>query len=112
MKVKVIEREEVTREFGLRGTNAIIEHPELGRLLICDAYGGEKTMAGGAVRWRHGAAYQLKDTDTIESLEHTHWYNGAMLMDAVIWQLDNDRPYLTDLGAYGVEAIARSAGLV
>lgn len=54
--ITVVESRTVERDYGFNGTEAVLDHPKHGRVLLCDGYGGENTLAGGAVRWSHGGA--------------------------------------------------------
>lgn len=67
-KTRIVESEQVERDYGFKGTQMIIDHPNRGRLMLCDGFGGMDSLDGGAVRWRHGMAVQLRTGDTFESL--------------------------------------------
>ncbi len=107
MKNQLIETQNVTRDYGFVGTIAIIDTPK-GRVLIADGFGGIDTVAGGAVRWRHGKAVQLQAGDTIESLENEMWNDSMTQLDAVQAGCDPERPLLIWDG----RAVAMAAGSV
>jgi hypothetical protein len=104
----VIEIEQVERDYGLAGTVAIVETSNHKRFLIRDGFGGIDTLAGGAVRWKHGAAYELQPGDTLESLRSTAWNEEVTLYDAVLHGRDDSRPVVE----FHPECFARSAGLI
>lgn len=70
--MRIIESEVVEREYGFRGTQAIVEHDILGKIVIEDGFGGMDSPAGGAVRWRHGVARKCAAEDTLASLREVH----------------------------------------
>jgi len=107
--VTVFEKRDVTRDYGLAGVEAIIEHPTAGRLLIADGFGGTDSLAGGAVRWRHGLACRLWPDDTFDVLDQP-WNAGTSLADAVTAGHDNDRPVL-DWSGRTIASVAAIAGL-
>jgi hypothetical protein len=102
MKPHLIEKRTVTREYDFQGTDAIIYHPKLGRLLIKDAFGGMGQLRGGAVRWEHGMAIQLKPDDSFESLRD--------LLGMVLAGYDPERPVL-EWDGRAVESLAKSLSL-
>lgn len=102
---KLIESENVERDYGMRGTNAIVE-VDGKRLLICDAFGGIDSLDGGAVRWRHGVMIQLQSSDTLESLRAGKWNESVCLWDAVTHGHDDSRPILTGESIADLAAIA------
>lgn len=106
----LVEKEDVTREYGFPGVNAIIDHQEHGRLLICDGFGGTDTLYGGAVRWSHGMAVKLLSADTLDSLKKTPWNDNISVFVAAISGHDDQRPVLGWRGSQ-VELVADSAGL-
>ncbi|ELA9292952.1 hypothetical protein QUO15_004414 [Vibrio parahaemolyticus] len=106
----LIEKEHVIRDYGFSGINAIIDHPKYGRLLLRDGYGGEGSIQGGAVRWRHGIALKLKAEDTLDSLKNTHWNDETSLFFAVINGYDDQRP-VQDWDGIIIKNIAKSVGL-
>jgi len=105
---KLIEKQEYPRAYGFIGTDAIIETDNGKRFLICDGYGGENTIEGGHVRWKHGAAFELKPGDTFDSLHSTDWNDDTTLCNAVLADMDDDRPVVD----FHPECFARSAGLI
>lgn len=108
--VTLIESQEVERDYGMRGCIAIVQHHKHGRILLSDGFGGMGTLAGGAVRWRHGFAAKLKDGDTIDSLFDTDWNDAMCLMSAVRAGIDPDRPMLEWEGHH-IKQAAEAAGL-
>ena len=104
---KLIEAEKVERDYGFTGTNAIVESDGK-RLLICDGFGGMDSLQGGAVRWRHGMAIELKPEDTIESLRAGEWNETTTHWDAVIHGRDKDRPILVGVNP---EGLAEASGI-
>jgi len=89
---KLIEHESVERDYGFKGTDAIVEANNGDRYLIRDGFGGIDTMAGGAVRWRHGMAVKLQPSDTIDSLKSEKWNDETSLWHAVVNGFDDNRP--------------------
>jgi hypothetical protein len=108
--VKLIESQTVTREYGFTGINAIIEHPDYGRILIMDGYGGEGTMAGGCVRWFHGAAYHLLKNDSLKSLQSTMINEDVSTFEALIHGYDSKRDPICVHGRI-IASMAKDAGL-
>lgn len=104
---KLIESENVDRDHGMTGTNAIVEAESGERYLICDGFGGVDSLEGGAVRWKHGTVYHLQCDDTLELLHSTDWNETTTLWEAVTRGFDGSRPVvLAD-----PENMAKSAGL-
>lgn len=108
-EINVIESDHVERDYGFRGTDAVIEHPTHGRLLLSDGY-GELGNRGGKVRWEHGTAVKLQPGDTLGSLRSTEWNDWMNLFSAVKTGCDESRPVL-DWSGDMVAAVAKSAGL-
>ena len=108
--MQVIETETVDRDYGMHGTNAIIDHPRHGRLLLRDGFGGMDDLRGGAVRWEHGIAVQLQPTDTLASLRAGNDYEHATAFERVVKGYDDSRPVLDWTGDM-VAQVAKSAGL-
>lgn len=67
-------------------------------------------MRGGAYRWDHGAAFQLRPDDTFESLRAEAWNEDTTLFQAVAAGYDDDRPLL-EISAYDLNKIAEDVGL-
>lgn len=106
---KLIEKETVERDYGFTGTNAIIEHN--GELwLICDGFGGQDSLEGGCVRWKHGMAYRLQAGDTIVSLHAGEWNETTDHWTALVNGYDDDRPMMM-VNGYAIESIAKKLGL-
>ena len=101
-KPTVIETRDVERDYGFRGTNAIIDHPKHGRLLVCDGFGGMDTLRGGAVRWEHGIVVLLRADDTFATIDPT-W-------DYVRHGYDDDRP-IQMWGGQAIASLAKACGL-
>jgi len=110
MKNQLIATQDVTRDYGFAGKIAIIDMPEKGRVLIADGFGGIDTVAGGAVRWRHGKAAQLKAGDTLAALASEVWNDSMTQLDAVQAGCDPARPLLSWDGQ-AVAMVAKSVGL-
>ena len=64
----VIESRLVAGAYDLLRREMIIEHPQFGRLLLAEGFGGGD-LAGQCYRFRHGAAAQLQPTDTFAILD-------------------------------------------
>jgi len=113
-KNKLIETQDIERDYGFKGTRAIVDTLKHGRLLIEDGYGGVDSMGGGCVRWKHGSAYQLQPGDTFESLQtDSEWEDCGQTMTklgAILWQVDDSRPYLHWDG-HAIASLAGSLGL-
>ncbi len=119
-KYKVIEHESCERDYGMRGTIAIIELLTDGsRYLLTDGYCGERSIEGGCVRWSGGAIYKLLPTDTLESLTHVPedgWPGVAepqcwdSIYSWVVLHRDEHRPWL-DWPGHAIETLAVSLGL-
>lgn len=104
-KITLIERDCTEADYGMMADMAIVEHPKHGRLFIREGYGGEDSLAGGAIRWRHGIAIRIQPGDTLESLRANP--DGYLNM---VQGFDPDRPVLAWDG-HSVEAVARAVGL-
>ena len=108
--LKIIEKNEVKREYGFTGTEAIIEHPDHGRLYIADGFGGIDTLAGGNVRYQHGILIKLKKGDTLNSLKNSQWNDHTTLFDAVCHGYDENRKVL-EWDGFAIEKLAESLSL-
>jgi len=109
----LVETQAVERDYGFDGTQAIIDTNN-GRLLIKDGYGGVDTLAGGCVRWRHGAAYALQPGDTFKSMSAkfgTCYGKDVSILSAVFEQADEARPYLPYWSGDAIAAVARQLGI-
>ncbi len=106
---KLIEQKTNEGVYGLPHTVAIVEHPEQGRVLIAEGFGGMDDPSGGAYRWRHGIACRLRATDTLETLDQP-WNESATVLEAALSGHDPDRPVL-DWSADEIVEVARAAGL-
>lgn len=104
-KCTLIESTLVDADYGMLCRLAIVEHPKHGRLFLREGYGGEDSLAGGAIRWRHGLAIRIQPADTLESLQRDP--DGYLNM---VQGFDVERPVLAWDGA-SVEAMAHAAGL-
>ena len=102
-KATIVEAREVEHEYGFNGTQAIIDHPNYGRIFITTGFGGMGEMRGGAVRWEHGMAIQLRADDTFAALD------GDTLFNAMRGH-GEDRAILEWPGKI-IESVANSAGL-
>jgi hypothetical protein len=108
-KATVAEKRDVERDYGFSGVEAIIDHPEHGRLLICDGFGGMDDLKGGAVRFEHGLVVKLHDEDTFDALD-ADWNEATSVMTAVTHGYDDTRPVLEWTG-YMVDELAKACGL-
>lgn len=97
-------------QYGMTYTHALIDHPEHGRLLIMDGYGGEDQLRGGQYRWEHGCVIRLQPGDTLESLEAGAWNDATSLLDAVVHGCDDTRPFARWDG-HAIASLAKSLGL-
>lgn len=105
----IIDHRDVVREYGLAGTEAVIDHPVHGRIYIADGFGGVGTIEGGTVRWAHGIVCQLHPEDTLAILDGQ--YNETVTtLAAMTGGYDESRPVLEWDGSM-IEGVARSAGL-
>jgi hypothetical protein len=108
--IQIIEIKTTPRDYGMAGTQAVVDHPKHGRLLIEDGFGGMDQLRGGCVRWEHGSVYQLQPGDTISSLEAAEWNDNYNGLQAVVNLLDDSRPYLQWDGS-AIAAVSKKAGL-
>ena len=108
-KATVIEKRDVERDYGLSGIDAIVDHPEHGRLLVCDGYGGMDDIKGGAVRFEHGLVVKLHNDDTFAALDGD-WNEATSIMSAVTHGYDESRPVLEWPG-FMVAKLAKACGL-
>lgn len=108
-KMKIIDSREIERDYGFIGNEVIIDHPEYGRILVLDGFGGIDTPSGGAVRWRHGSVYHLKADDTFSNLD-VEDSNYNSLLTLIKNCCDQERPYL-DLEGYHIETLMKSIDL-
>lgn len=99
-----IDADSVPGRYNLGCDRWIIER-EGQRMLITQGYGGEHTLDGGQIRWKHGAAYQLRDGDTFQSLKGEYFNDIMDGLDAVLNGLDNSRPLLNWSG-HVIEQVA------
>ena len=107
--MKVLEQESVERDYGFRGTNAIVETSDGTRFLIQDGYGGEHQLRGGQVRWDHGLVIQLLHQDTLESLHSGAWNDTTTHWIAMVHGYDPERPIMEN---HNPALMAKQAGLV
>lgn len=91
--MKIIDQRNVVRDYGFDGHEIIIDHPDYGRILIMDGYGGESTPGGGCVRWTHGKAVLLHNNDTFAVLDAS-WNDDTSVYGAMINGYDDTRPVL------------------
>ncbi len=105
---KVIERREVTRDYGFSGVEAIVDHAKFGRILLCDGY-GEKGLSGGCVRWEHGLVVSLMPDDSFEKLD-SDWNYCNSILDAACAGYDVDRKIL-NLKGHMIHNMAKSLKL-
>lgn len=103
-KCKLIESTRVEADYGMLCTLAIVEDEVRGRLFLREGYGGEDSLQGGAIRWRHGLAIRIQPADTLESLRDPDGYLN------MVQGFDVERPVLA-LDGRELERIAEQAGL-
>ncbi len=108
-KTTIVEHVEITRDYGLMGHEAIIDHPKYGRLLIQDSFGGMDSLQGGRVSFKFGLLIQLHADDTFQTITGV-WNDYMDLGEAVRQGYDNSRPVMAWTG-YMIEKLAESAGL-
>lgn len=94
MATTIIEQETREGQYGMDHTAMVVDHPEHGRLLLVDGFGGVGAPKGGAYRWEHGIVCRLQPGDTLESLRATPWSDIATLYEAVVQGRDATRPIL------------------
>ena len=105
----LIEQRGVERDYGFAGIEAIIDEPTHGRLYIADGYGGESTLDGGAVRWRHGVAVALHPDDTMAALDaESDAATRASIRAQMLAGYDDSRPIIPNAN---IEALARAVGI-
>ncbi len=102
----IVEQRSVERDYGIPGTECIVDTDQ-GRILIADAFGGIDSPDGGTVRWEHGSAYALQPGDTFAHLDAGGDYSR---LDLVLLQQDDSRPWL-GWGGKTVEQFAQSIGV-
>lgn len=105
----VIEQRHIDRDYGFAGVLAIVDHDTLGRILITDGYGGESTVHGGAVRWRHGIACRVHAHDTIDALMRDN-YDDCTSLQRALSGYDDTRPVI-DISGDHLAQIAKSLNL-
>jgi len=103
-KATIVEAREGEHEYDFKGTEVIIDHPKYGRLFLTTGFGGMGEMRGGAVRWEHGMAIQLRADDTFAVLDKDDTLYNAM------HGYGEDRAILEWPGKI-IESVANSAGL-
>ena len=109
-KAVVVESRDVERAYGFTGTEAIIDHPKHGRILIADGFGGMDSIEGGCVRWRHGTVIQLHPDDDFDALDALEWNESYSGIEIVYSYLDKTRPGL-DWAGYMIDKLATSLGI-
>ena len=81
-KTTLIETTRVEADYGMLCTIAIVEHPKHGRLFIREGYGGEDSLAGGAIRWKHGIAIRIQPGDTLLTISYRQRMPAWMILKA------------------------------
>lgn len=92
-KATLIETDKIKGAYDIDCTIAIVEHPDHGRLLVQEGFGGDG-VEGETYRWRHGIAAKIKNDDTIQSLRDGEWNNYTSTLEAVCAGQDASRPLL------------------
>ena len=110
MKTRLIEKNIFDGAYGFSVIEAIIESEKYGKLLIMQGYGGEGTMAGGAMRWRHGMAIKLEESDTIGSLNEPGGEDGLSRLERTVGGFGGDLDIL-ELNGKSIIALSASAGV-
>ena len=107
---KLIEQKTYKGVYDLSRDEIIVELSHGRRVYITDGYGGERSIAGGAYRWRHGLAIQILPTDTLESLHNEDFAPGCYVTQyyLMIHGEDKYRPILDWTGVQ-VDNVAVSA---
>lgn len=112
MTCQLIDIQDKEGAYGFIRTEALIAHPEFGRLYISEGYGGEETSEGGAYRWKHGVCAKVKDTDTLDSLygqdAGLQW--PSSVVSVMCQGYDDERPLLSFRG-FVIESLAKQAGI-
>ena len=107
MKWKIIEKETNKAEYDMDCVSMIVENENGERYLMQEGFGGMDTMAGGAIRWRHGLIIKIKAGETFSTFEK-EWNESATLRDAMLRGYDDERPILDWSGTI-IEKIANLA---
>ena len=112
---KLVEKRTYKGVYDFDQTEAIVDHPKLGRILIRQGYGGVDQIIGGAIRWIHGDAYKLHPGDTLEKLDgpsnyKREWGDPITIYEQIMDQDDNSRPFCS-LWGRPLELVAELVGL-
>jgi hypothetical protein len=94
MSITVIERDSERGVYERWQDAMVIDHPEHGRLLLVEGFGGTDSLRGGAYRWEHGAVCRLRPDDTLDGLRAGAWNEQVTLLGAVLAGHDESRPVL------------------
>jgi len=105
----ILERRDLPGAYDMLRRVAILEHPQFGRLLIAEGWGGLDSLSGGAYRWRHGFLAQLRPTDTLDLLE-SEGDEACSIMRRVLAGEDASRR-LFDWDGVVIDQMAQRAGL-
>lgn len=108
MSATILEHETETGRCGMSAVLVVVEHPEHGRLLLVEGFGGLDAPQGGAYRWEHGTAYRLRPGDTFASLRAEPWNEITSTYEAMLRGYDDSRPLL-EWSGHAVRAVAESA---
>ncbi len=106
MSNKLIEQQNVTRDYDFNGVKAIVDTPT-GRVYIEDGFGGQDSIAGGCVRWRHGLIIDVPAGTTLDDLNTVEDGFMATLYERV----KNTHVDGYKIHDHSPEAIAKSVGL-
>lgn len=68
-KTTLIDADTKIGAYDMHIARMLVDHAELGRLLISQGFGGMDKLCGGAYRWRHGIALSVPADATLASLD-------------------------------------------
>jgi hypothetical protein len=108
-KMKLIEKSNEYGVYGLVYAQAIIQHPQHGRTLIKQGFGGGD-IEGSCYRWKHGCGWKIKESDTLESMSNADFNDVMSLADALASNTDATRPMIFDNGKE-IEKIAKNLSM-
>jgi hypothetical protein len=104
----IIEQQTLEADYGFAATEAVVDHEKHGRIYICEGYGGEDSLAGGCVRWKHGTVIKLGNEDTLENLKSREWNEGTSYYSAMKSGYYGE---ILNWTGHAVEGLAKQIGL-